>query len=113
MNKKQPPRLMCGGLSGRIYVVTKYKELPDGGLEAIDKFDVTEDFDRLCTPLPPDPLQEDGFQVAVTDWEHGVRREGERTQAMSRAVAEALVRWFPDRYSLAKREVRRGQWGTP
>jgi len=49
----QPVRLMRGGLSGRIYAVTKYKVLdPEKDLiEAITKFDVTEDFSILAMPV--------------------------------------------------------------
>jgi hypothetical protein len=41
------PRLMCGGLTGRVYVVTRYTEEPDGTLTASAKYDVTEDFKRV------------------------------------------------------------------
>jgi len=44
---KQQPRLMRGGLTGRIYVATRYRELANGAVEALEKFDVTEDFERL------------------------------------------------------------------
>lgn len=47
---KQRPRLMCSGLASRVYVVTRYKELGDGLIEAIEKFDVTDDF---VAALPP------------------------------------------------------------
>lgn len=48
---KQPPRLMQGGLSGRIYVVTKYRELGNDSVEALEKFDITDDFYNLCIQL--------------------------------------------------------------
>lgn len=44
---KQQPRLMRGGLSGRIYVVTRYRDLGDGFFESLQKYDVTEDFEAL------------------------------------------------------------------
>lgn len=45
---KQQPRLMRGGLSGRVFVVTRYKDLGDGLIESLEKFDVTEDFSQVC-----------------------------------------------------------------
>lgn len=50
----QPPRLLQGGLSGRIYIVTKYRQLPNGTVEATEKFDITDDFFRLCVSLGKD-----------------------------------------------------------
>jgi hypothetical protein len=38
------PRLTIGPLSGRIYVVTKYRVLENGVIEAQTKYDVTSDF---------------------------------------------------------------------
>lgn len=49
----QAPRLMRGGLSGRVYVVTRYKVVREATatqpelIEAVAKYDVTEDFARL------------------------------------------------------------------
>lgn len=53
---KQQPRLMRGGLTGRIYVVTRYKVREDRGdgtalFEAITKYDVTEDFEALVAEV--------------------------------------------------------------
>jgi hypothetical protein len=45
--KKQVPHLMRGGLSGRIYVVTRYRELGNGSVEALEKYDITEEFDAM------------------------------------------------------------------
>lgn len=45
--RKQPPKLVRGGLTGRVYVLTRYKVRSDGGYEAIEKHDVTEDFELL------------------------------------------------------------------
>lgn len=47
MTGKQQPRLMRGGLSGRVFVVTRYKDLGAGLIESLEKFDVTEDFEHL------------------------------------------------------------------
>ena len=41
---KQTPRLTLGPLTGRIYVVTRYRERPNGVIEAQEKFDVTDEF---------------------------------------------------------------------
>lgn len=46
---KQQPRLMRGGLSNRVFVVTRYKDLGDGMIEALEKYDVTDDFDVLAS----------------------------------------------------------------
>lgn len=42
------PLLVRGPLSGRIYVVTAYKDLDNGNIEAIKKYDVTEQFIALA-----------------------------------------------------------------
>lgn len=38
---------MRGGLSGRVYVVTRYRDLGDGNYEALEKYDVTEEFEAM------------------------------------------------------------------
>jgi hypothetical protein len=38
------PRLTIGPLTGRIYVVTKYRVLEGGVIDAQTKYDVTSDF---------------------------------------------------------------------
>jgi hypothetical protein len=38
---------MRGGLSNRVYVVTRYRDLGNGMIEALEKFDVTEEFEIL------------------------------------------------------------------
>lgn len=38
------PRLLVGGLTDSVYVVTRYKEHPGGLIEATRKHDVTADF---------------------------------------------------------------------
>jgi hypothetical protein len=45
----QEPLLLRSGLTGRVYVVTRYKVLDaeKGRIEAITKHDVTEQFDKL------------------------------------------------------------------
>lgn len=45
------PRLLRSGLTGTVYVVTRYKELPTGHIEAQTKYDVTEDFNALVASL--------------------------------------------------------------
>lgn len=45
---KQKPLLMRGGLSGAVFVVTRYKRHDDGLVEALEKFDVTDQFEALC-----------------------------------------------------------------
>ncbi|HWD42496.1 MAG TPA: hypothetical protein VHM23_02025 [Actinomycetota bacterium] len=45
----QQPLLLRGGLTGRVYVVTRYKVLDAerGRIEAITKYDVTDQFNAL------------------------------------------------------------------
>jgi hypothetical protein len=38
--RKHPPRLMRGGLTGRWYIVTRYKDLGDGNYEATEKHEL-------------------------------------------------------------------------
>lgn len=45
---KQEPMLMESGLTGRVYVVTSYRDNGDGTFTAREKFDVTEQFDALA-----------------------------------------------------------------
>lgn len=47
--RKKPPLLRQGGLSGRVFVITRYTD-PDekGNVEALEKFDVTDQFEALA-----------------------------------------------------------------
>jgi hypothetical protein len=49
MTGKQQPQLLQSGLTGRVYVVTRYKVLDaeKGRIEAITKYDVTDQFNAL------------------------------------------------------------------
>lgn len=49
--KAQPPRLLRGGLSGRVYVATRYRDLGNGTWEALEKHDVHEDFLAMVAEL--------------------------------------------------------------
>lgn len=51
---KQTPRLMRGGLSGTIWCVTRYKDLGDNRFEALEKYDVTDNFHALTMELSPE-----------------------------------------------------------
>jgi hypothetical protein len=44
--RKNPPRLMLGPLTGRIYIATRYKiiDAEKGTFEAQEKYDVTNQF---------------------------------------------------------------------
>lgn len=42
------PMLMQSGLTGRVYVVTSYKDLGEGRIEASKQYDVTEQFDAIA-----------------------------------------------------------------
>lgn len=45
---KQNPMLMRAVMSGRIYIVTRYKDGPaEGVFEAIEKCDITDQFNEL------------------------------------------------------------------
>lgn len=41
------PLLMRGGLSDRVFVVTKWRDMGEGRVEALMKHDVTEQYDAL------------------------------------------------------------------
>lgn len=41
------PRLLRSGLTGSVYVVTRYRQDDSGNIVAQTKYDVTEDFTRL------------------------------------------------------------------
>ena len=45
---KQQPMLMESPITKRVYVVTKYKHNGDGMFLALQKFDVTDQFDALA-----------------------------------------------------------------
>ena len=47
MARVNPPRLVLGPLTGRIYIATRYKVRPNGVIEAHEKYDVTDDFMNL------------------------------------------------------------------
>jgi hypothetical protein len=50
MPRKNPPILNVGPLSGKVYIVTRYRVLDaeKGHYEAQEKFDVTEQFDAIA-----------------------------------------------------------------
>jgi hypothetical protein len=58
----QTPQLLRSGLTGRIYVVTRYKVLDaeQGRIEAITKYDVTEQFKALAAEAAPPPPPREG-----------------------------------------------------
>ncbi len=47
----QTVRLIQGGLSSRIFAVTRYRQRGDGTVEALEKHDVTDEFFALCARL--------------------------------------------------------------
>jgi hypothetical protein len=49
------PRLLQSGLTGRVYVVTKYRER-DGNIEAQTKYDVTDDYRAIVAHAVPPTL---------------------------------------------------------
>lgn len=51
MKRKQHPRLMKSPLTGRVYVVLKYRDIKDGMFLALEKYDVTADF-KFLTQKP-------------------------------------------------------------
>ena len=48
----QPPLLRRGGITNRVYLVTRYRLLSDGSVEALKKIDVTEEFNNLVAESP-------------------------------------------------------------
>lgn len=66
---KDSPLLLRGGFSNAVYVVTKWRDHGEGRVEALEKFDVTEQFDHLVanpdinqnrTTATPEPITEEG-----------------------------------------------------
>ena len=47
MSAAKPPRLFISGLTGRIYIATQWREMPNGSVVANEKFDVTADFEAI------------------------------------------------------------------
>jgi len=47
MSAAKPPRLFISGLTGRIYIATKYRQMADGSVVAGEKYDVTADFEAI------------------------------------------------------------------
>jgi hypothetical protein len=54
MSDKKRPLLVRGGLTGRVYVVTRYRDLGEGRLEALEKFDVTDQYEALASAAKPE-----------------------------------------------------------
>lgn len=51
MPRKQPPVLMYGRLTGSVFIVTRYREDAAGPYEALEKYDVTEQFHALAEEI--------------------------------------------------------------
>jgi hypothetical protein len=47
VSRVNPPKLVLGPLTGRIYIATRYKVRENGVIESQEKFDVTDDFLNL------------------------------------------------------------------
>ena len=45
---KQIPMLMESVITDKVYIVTRYKDLHNGRFEALEKYDVTDDFYALA-----------------------------------------------------------------
>lgn len=54
---KQAPLLVRSGLTRTVYVLTRYKRHRDGTVEALEKHDVTDEFNKLVADIdrPPGP----------------------------------------------------------
>lgn len=59
---KQKPRLLWSELTGRVYIVTKYREHGGRLIEASEKFDVTDEFNALSHRAPDVSDIEDGSE---------------------------------------------------
>lgn len=44
---QRDPILTRGGLTNRVYVVTKWRDLGNGNIEAVEKYDVTDQYGAL------------------------------------------------------------------
>lgn len=56
----QTPRLYMSGLTNTIYIATRYKELAGGTVEALEKYDVTDQLKPLL-----DKVYEQGRREAA------------------------------------------------
>jgi hypothetical protein len=59
------PRLLRSGLTDRVYVVTRYRERGNGIVEAITKYDVTDEFHALSPTT--DALRSARLERALAD----------------------------------------------
>lgn len=70
---KQHPRLVRSDLTGTVYVLTRYKTHPDGLVEALEKWDVTDQFNELVQEREadrPERFVSEATMCVATDQEH-------------------------------------------
>lgn len=48
MTRKNPPILMAGGLTDRVFIATRYTDKGDGTFVVHEKWDVTDEFDLIA-----------------------------------------------------------------
>jgi len=89
MPPRKPPVLMAGGLTGRVYVATRYVETPGVGIVAHIKHDVTDQFLQLVRTLPVTDAMVDAFGNAWEDTPEG--EPGARRRAGLRAALAAAT----------------------
>jgi hypothetical protein len=65
----QLPVLYVGGLSGRVFLTTRYHQAKDGTVSALDKFDVTSEFEKVAVELgwTPPKASQSGEREAARD----------------------------------------------
>lgn len=55
--RKKPPLLLLGGLTRSVFVTTRWSALESGGIEAHEKYEVTDQFETIARSLgwtPPE-----------------------------------------------------------
>lgn len=58
MPRKQPPVLMRSGLTGSVWIVTRYREDAAGPYEALEKYDVTDQFDAILEEVRTEQIDD-------------------------------------------------------
>ncbi len=73
------PLIRRGGLSDRYYAITRYKTKPDGTIEAIEKYDISDDMAPFL-----DEARQQGRDLARLEAEGRIRRILKDTEWLTR-----------------------------
>ena len=113
MARKHPPFLFIGGLTGRVWIANRYRPLVQDpsdprppGLEVTEKFDVTDQFERIAHNLGWTPPQTDSPTNSKTPGRFypAVCHNCGRAYFATRKPAEGRLSFCP------RDECRRSRW---